>query len=142
MGRFCRAELRARTFCSNLRSLETLHSKTLHAFLDNRYSYKFTMADNEQRSSKRSRFDQTEPEVKRSSRYDRRSRSPSRRDSETKRSRSPVAQKSPFSSGSEEKKTAFDPAAAAGKSDRSCVTGRTNTFHSGRRSSHQCSNTS
>ena len=48
------------------------------------------MADDEKRSSKRSRFDQTEPDSKRSSRFDRRSRSPSNRHSETQRSRSPV----------------------------------------------------
>ncbi|KAK4694018.1 hypothetical protein P7C71_g3485, partial [Lecanoromycetidae sp. Uapishka_2] len=68
------------------------------------------MADEEKRSSKRSRFDQTEPEVKRSSRFDRRSRSPSKRESEP---RSPAAQKSPFSPGSEGKKPPLDPAAAA-----------------------------
>ncbi|MCJ1279954.1 hypothetical protein MMC21_007779 [Puttea exsequens] len=68
------------------------------------------MADDERRSAKRSRFDQTEPEPKRSSRFDRRSKSPSRRESETRRSRSPTAVKSPLSAGS---KTPQDPAAAA-----------------------------
>ena len=74
------------------------------------------MAEDERRSSKRSRFDQTEPEVKRSSRFDRRSRSPSSRHADTRRSRSPRAEKSPFSPGLEDKKsTSSDPAAAAGK---------------------------
>ncbi|MCJ1481624.1 hypothetical protein MMC06_001783 [Schaereria dolodes] len=73
------------------------------------------MADEERRSSKRSRFDQTEPEAKRSSRFDRRSRSPSSRQSESRRSRSPVIKDPPFSPGSEEikKKNGLDPAAAA-----------------------------
>ncbi|KAL2041147.1 hypothetical protein N7G274_006091 [Stereocaulon virgatum] len=71
------------------------------------------MADDERRISKRSRFDQTEPEPKRSSRFDRRSRSPSTRTSDTRRSRSPLGQKAPFSPGSEERKTPTDPAAAA-----------------------------
>lgn len=73
------------------------------------------MADDERRTSKRSRFDQTEPEVKRSSRFDRRSRSPTDRQTESRRSRSPVVSKSSFSP-SEEKKGAADPAAAAGRS--------------------------
>ncbi|KAK3171104.1 hypothetical protein OEA41_003188 [Lepraria neglecta] len=71
------------------------------------------MADDERRSSKRSRFDQTEPEPKRTSRFDRRSRSPSSRTSEARRSRSPLGQKTPFSPGSEERKTPTNPAAAA-----------------------------
>ncbi|MCJ1256975.1 hypothetical protein MMC24_004800 [Lignoscripta atroalba] len=72
------------------------------------------MADDERRSSKRSRFDQTEPEVKRSSRFDRRSRSPSNRQSEPRRSRSPVVKEAPFSPSSKERrKTDLDPAAAA-----------------------------
>ncbi|KAL9609911.1 MAG: hypothetical protein Q9167_005356 [Letrouitia subvulpina] len=74
------------------------------------------MADDERRSSKRSRFDQTEPEVKRS-RFDRRSRSPSRRD--TRRSRSPLTQEKPLNSGSTSasvpKGSSPDPAAAAGE---------------------------
>lgn len=74
------------------------------------------MADEERRSSKRSRFDQTEPEVKRSSRFDRRSRSPTSRHTESRRSRSPVVQKSSFSSLEEKKSSAVDPTAAAGKS--------------------------
>lgn len=73
------------------------------------------MADEERRSSKRSRFDQTEPEVKRSSRFDRRSRSPTSRASETQRSRSPLVPKTPFRPGAEGSKTPSDPAAAAGK---------------------------
>ncbi|KAL8733383.1 MAG: hypothetical protein Q9166_002207 [cf. Caloplaca sp. 2 TL-2023] len=75
------------------------------------------MADDERRSSKRSRFDQTEPEPKRSSRFDRRSRSPSRRESETQRSRSPLAPSKSMSPGAAEsvgpKAFAADPAAAA-----------------------------
>ena len=70
------------------------------------------MADDERKTSKRSRFDQTEPEVKRS-RFDRRSRSPSARKPELRRSRSPKAE--PRSPASTEKKTIqLDPAAAAG----------------------------
>ncbi|KAL8711592.1 MAG: hypothetical protein Q9220_004002 [cf. Caloplaca sp. 1 TL-2023] len=75
------------------------------------------MADDERRSSKRSRFDQTEPEPKRSSRFDRRSRSPSRRESESQRSRSPLAPSKSMSPGVTEsvgpKAFATDPAAAA-----------------------------
>ncbi|KAL8968240.1 MAG: hypothetical protein Q9183_002557 [Haloplaca sp. 2 TL-2023] len=77
------------------------------------------MADEERRSSKRSRFDQTEPEPKRSSRFDRRSRSPSRRESEVRRSRSPLTPGTALSPGAAEgsgpKAFAADPAAAAGK---------------------------
>ncbi|KAF6224033.1 hypothetical protein HO133_010607 [Letharia lupina] len=71
------------------------------------------MADEERKVSKRSRFDQTEPDVKRTSRFDRRSRSPTSRNSETQRSRSPLAPKTPFSPGAEDRKTPLDPAAAA-----------------------------
>ncbi len=72
------------------------------------------MADEERRNAKRSRFDQTEPDVKRSSRFDRRSRSPSARKSELRRSRSPLS-KEPLSLAPEDKKkAAIDPAAAAG----------------------------
>ncbi|KAI4234034.1 MAG: hypothetical protein LQ349_004040 [Xanthoria aureola] len=75
------------------------------------------MGDDERRSSKRSRFDQTEPEPKRSSRFDRRSRSPSRRESETQRSRSPLAPAKSMSPVAAEsvgpKAFAADPAAAA-----------------------------
>ena len=76
------------------------------------------MADEERKSSKRSRFDQTEPDVKRTSRFDRRSRSPTSRVSESQRSRSPLVPKTPFSPGAESKKSPLDPAAAAGKLDR------------------------
>ena len=76
------------------------------------------MADSDSRSSKRSRFDQTEPEPKRSSRFDRRSRSPTRQ-SESRRSRSPVNRdrNGPLSPVSSEgkPKSGLDPAAAAGK---------------------------
>ncbi|KAL9635257.1 MAG: hypothetical protein Q9164_003582 [Protoblastenia rupestris] len=58
------------------------------------------MADEERRNSKRSRFDQTEPEPKRSSRFDRRSRSPPKQ-TEVRRSRSPLSAKSPMSPGSQ-----------------------------------------
>ncbi|MCJ1336807.1 hypothetical protein MMC09_002085 [Bachmanniomyces sp. S44760] len=72
------------------------------------------MADDERRSSKRSRFDQTEPEPKRTSRFDRRSRSPSTRQSEPKRSRSPAAKGSSDTPSSDPRKsTGADPAAAA-----------------------------
>ncbi|KAI4184221.1 MAG: hypothetical protein L6R41_004903 [Letrouitia leprolyta] len=75
------------------------------------------MADDERRTSKRSRFDQTEPESKRSSRFDRRSRSPSSRQSETRRSRSPLVPSkslSPANTGNAGPKAfATDPAAAA-----------------------------
>lgn len=72
------------------------------------------MADEERKGSKRSRFDQTEPDVKRTSRFDRRSRSPTSRTSQTQRSRSPLTSKAPFSPGVEDRKTPLDPAAAAG----------------------------
>ena len=76
------------------------------------------MAEGDARNSKRSRFDQTEPEPKRSSRFDRRSRSPTRY-SESKRSRSPINRdrNGPLSpSGSDGKsRTGHDAAAAAGK---------------------------
>jgi len=72
------------------------------------------MADDARRSTKRSRFDQTEPEVKRS-RFDRRSRSPSTKQSESKRSKSPVVQDSPLSPGAQDIKSPSDPAAAAGE---------------------------
>ncbi|MCJ1295883.1 hypothetical protein MMC34_007448 [Xylographa carneopallida] len=72
------------------------------------------MADSEHRSSKRSRFDQTEPETKRSSRFDRRSRSPVSRHSEVRRSRSPPARNSPLSPKLDDRKrSGLDPAAAA-----------------------------
>ncbi len=82
------------------------------------------MDDEERRSAKRSRFDQTEPrerhanneEGKRQSRFDRKSRIPSSKDLESRRSRSPARRDtlSPTSEG--EKKAALDPAAAAGLS--------------------------
>lgn len=68
------------------------------------------MADDERRT-KRSRFDQTEPEPRRS-RFDRRSRSPSARQSESTRTRSPLSRE-PNSPAS---KPPTDPAAAAGMS--------------------------
>lgn len=66
------------------------------------------MAD-EERRTKRSRFDQTEPEPRRS-RFDRRSRSPSARQSESTRTRSPLSREP----NSPAAKTPTDPAAAAG----------------------------
>ena len=75
-----------------------------------------TMADEERRTSKRSRFDQTEPEPKRASRFDRRSRSPSSRQPETRRSRSPLPSSKTMSPSLEGVKSPSDPAAAAGRS--------------------------
>ncbi|KAK5997042.1 hypothetical protein PT974_02393 [Cladobotryum mycophilum] len=66
------------------------------------------MDDSERRTTKRSRFDQTEPETKRASRFDRRSRSPPARRSEA-RDRSPLSRESP----SETKKPQVDAAVAA-----------------------------
>ncbi|PYH95183.1 hypothetical protein BO71DRAFT_418833 [Aspergillus ellipticus CBS 707.79] len=63
------------------------------------------------RRSKRSRFDQTEPEVRRPSRFDRRSRSPSSRQSESTRARSPFSREPRSPSADPAKKV--DPAAAA-----------------------------
>lgn len=73
------------------------------------------MDDAERRSAKRSRFDQTEPEVRRS-RFDRRSRSPPARkpDSGRDRDRSPI-HRSRESAPSDSKSPPVDPAAAAGK---------------------------
>ncbi|QPG94587.1 hypothetical protein C2857_006441 [Epichloe festucae Fl1] len=65
------------------------------------------MDDSERRTTKRSRFDQTEPEPKRASRFDRRSRSPSARRSEG-RDRSPLGE-----DGAEARKSPVDAAAAA-----------------------------
>jgi hypothetical protein len=62
----------------------------------------------EERRSKRSRFDQTEPEPRKPSRFDRRSRSPSSRQADTRRSRSPLSKDS-------RSPTVGDPAAAAGQ---------------------------
>ncbi|KAI9829009.1 MAG: hypothetical protein M1832_000032 [Thelocarpon impressellum] len=69
------------------------------------------MTDEERRQAKRSRFDQTEPEIKRSSRFDRRSRSPPVKESRSRRSRSPLSKEA--ASPGPEKKPAIDPAAAA-----------------------------
>ncbi|KAG6032633.1 hypothetical protein E4U41_007181 [Claviceps citrina] len=65
------------------------------------------MDDSERRTTKRSRFDQTEPEPKRTSRFDRRSRSPPTRRSEG-RDRSPLGEEE-----TEAKKSPVDAAAAA-----------------------------
>ncbi len=72
------------------------------------------MDDSERRSTKRSRFDQTEPEPRRS-RFDRRSRSPPARkpDSGHDRERSPLSR--PRDDPADSKSPPVDPAAAAGK---------------------------
>ncbi|KAH8428733.1 uncharacterized protein LDX57_006419 [Aspergillus melleus] len=70
------------------------------------------MADDDRRT-KRSRFDQTEPEPRRPSRFDRRSRSPSSRQSETTRARSPLSREVRSPSAGTPKTSASDPAAAA-----------------------------
>ena len=73
------------------------------------------MSDSDRRT-KRSRFDQTEPEPKRQSRFDRRSRSPSSRASEPVRDRSPINRRSsPGSEDASKPATPSDPAAAAGE---------------------------
>ena len=79
-------------------------------------STKITMAGEERRSTKRSRFDQTEPEPKRASRFDRRSRSPSNIHPDRRRSRSPLAAKKASSPAADGVKSPSDPAAAAGRS--------------------------
>ncbi|KAI9666855.1 MAG: hypothetical protein M1829_005658 [Trizodia sp. TS-e1964] len=81
------------------------------------------MADEEKKTTKRSRFDQIEPprgrrgsndDNKRSSRFDRRSRSPQTRDSKLRRSRSPPSRGTRDSPALDEiKKPVVDPAAAA-----------------------------
>jgi hypothetical protein len=69
------------------------------------------MGEEEKRTTKRSRFDQTEPEPKRSSRFDRRSKSPPSR-----RSRSPTVNKvQNGSSDDQASKSGLDAASAAGK---------------------------
>lgn len=74
------------------------------------------MADEERRTSKRSRFDQTESDVRRSSRFDRDSRSPVSRNAyrRQQRSRSPLAPQSTSTTNEEKRSPAVDPAAAAG----------------------------
>ncbi|KAH6656348.1 hypothetical protein BKA67DRAFT_654693 [Truncatella angustata] len=70
------------------------------------------MGDSEQRTVKRSRFDQTEPDPPRRSRFDRRSRSPPARKSDSGRDRSPL--KSEGDGAPEPKRaSAVDAAAAA-----------------------------
>jgi hypothetical protein len=73
----------------------------LHKFVLSFCIFKLGMAEDERRS-KRSRFDQTEPEPRKASRFDRRSKSP-------RRSRSPLTKDS-------RSPTVADPAAAAGQS--------------------------
>ena len=68
----------------------------------------------EERRSKRSRFDQTEPEPRKASRFDRRSRSPSARQADSRRSRSPLTKES-------RSPPVADPAAAAGQTLLSCA---------------------
>lgn len=67
------------------------------------------MEDTERRTSKRSRFDQREPEPRKASRFDRRSRSPSARKDDSVRDRSPL------SKDRDADASPIDPAAAAGK---------------------------
>ncbi|KAI0972857.1 hypothetical protein F4678DRAFT_459713 [Xylaria arbuscula] len=69
------------------------------------------MDDSERRSTKRSRFDQTEPEPRRS-RFDRRSRSPAARKPDSARDRSPLS-RTADSATPETKKSPVDAAAAA-----------------------------
>lgn len=102
------------------------------------------MAD-EERRTKRSRFDQTEPEPsRRASRFDRRSRSPSNRQADTRRSRSPLASNKTLSPSVEGVKSPSDPAAAAGISLDSLRYPNIllNLLHSRRRSSYQRPNPS
>jgi len=73
------------------------------------------MDDSERRTTKRSRFDQTEPEPRRS-RFDRRSRSPAARKLDSTRDRSPIS-RGPDSATPETKKSPVDAAAAAGLSN-------------------------
>lgn len=74
------------------------------------------MEDTERRT-KRSRFDQTEPEPKRASRFDRRSRSPHNRRAEAGRDRSPLSKDG---ASEEPKKAPVDAAAAAGAQTLCC----------------------
>ena len=84
-------------------------------FIINSFKVLLKMADDERRTSKRSRFDQTESDVRRSSRFDRDSRSPVSRHAYTRqRSRSPIAPKSTSTTNEEKRSPAVDPAAAAG----------------------------
>ena len=102
------------------------------------------MADDERRTSKRSRFDQTEPEPKRASRFDRRSRSPTSRQPETRRSRSPIASSKTLSPSAEGLKSPSDPAAAAGMSSDTLHHPRImlSRLRSRRSSSYQCPDSS
>ena len=94
-----------RSFSRDLHSVFRLLLCFVHStFAPDLWHSPANMAE-EERRPKRSRFDQTEPEVKRSSRFDRRSRSPPRR------SRSPTVRENPKSPSS-----GSDPAAAAGES--------------------------
>ena len=72
------------------------------------------MGDDE-RTVKRSRFDQTEPEPRKASRFDRRSRSPSSRHHETRRSRSPLGKDLRGPASTDKRSASLDPAAAAGE---------------------------
>ena len=102
------------------------------------------MADEERRSTKRSRFDQTEAEVKRPSRFDRRSRSPSNRQPESRRSRSPIPAEKTRSPGPDSKKTSgIDAAAAAGVDPHPLhIWFVVNVTNSCRRRANQCFHTS
>lgn len=72
------------------------------------------MDDGDRRITKRSRFDQTQPEPKKS-RFDRRSRSPPSRKPDTTRDRSPLSRDGDRATPEAAKKPASDPAAAAGE---------------------------
>lgn len=96
-------------------------------FLISSFQVLLKMADDERRTSKRSRFDQTESDVRRSSRFDRDSRSPVSRHAYTRqRSRSPIAPKSTSTTNEEKRSPAVDPAAAAGK-EYTCKIGTINS---------------
>ncbi|KAK0705017.1 hypothetical protein B0H67DRAFT_368313 [Lasiosphaeris hirsuta] len=69
------------------------------------------MEDNERRSTKRSRFDQIEPEPRRASRFDRRSRSPPAHKLDAGRERSPISKSR--GSATPDSKSPVDPAAQA-----------------------------
>ncbi|KAL1887343.1 hypothetical protein Sste5346_010282 [Sporothrix stenoceras] len=71
------------------------------------------MDSSERRSTKRSRFDQTEPEPKRVSRFDRRSRSPPVRRDDAARDRDHTSREPEASTSGDQETKRHDPAAAA-----------------------------
>lgn len=103
-------------------NLANISSGTKSACLLLKLFHLINMGDSERASSKRSRFDQTEPEPKRASRFDRRSRSPSAKQAESRRSRSPISKGANSNTPADGKKTAgSDAAAAAGEEARKLV---------------------